>query len=201
LHIPGLYRTKSDNKMLSSEHMASLDMSGSIIKSLLIITGAMGAGKTSVLGEASDILTLHHVAHAAIDVDALGLASLPTNSGNDEVMYANLRSVCVNYVSLGVTRFLLARALESRCELDRYREIVLAANAVVCRLTANIETMERRVKERESGVSQREYVARVAKLNVILDRARLEDFSISTENRSATEVAREMLARAGWISM
>jgi hypothetical protein len=61
--------------------------------------------------------------------------------------------------------------------------------------------MERRVKERESGASQREYVARVAKLNVILDRARLEDLSISTENRSATEVAREMLVRAGWISM
>jgi hypothetical protein len=201
LHIPGLYRTKSDNKTLSSEHMASLDMSGSITKSLLIITGAMGAGKTSVLGEASDILTLHHVAHAAIDVDALGLASLPTNSGNDEVMYANLRSVCVNYASLGVTRFLLARALESRFELDRYREIVLAANTVVCRLTANIETMERRVKERESGVSQRKYVARVAKLNVILDRARLEELSLSTENRSATEVAREMLVWAGWISM
>lgn len=176
-------------------------MSGSLTKSLLIITGAMGAGKTSVLGEASDILTLHYIAHAAIDVDALGLAYLPTAPGNDEVMYGNLRSVCVNYASLGVTRFLLARAVESRAELDLFRGIVLATNTVVCRLTANIETMERRVKERESGVSQREYVARVAKLNVILDGARLEDFSISSENRSITEVAHQMLVRAGWISM
>jgi hypothetical protein len=201
LHIPGLYRTKSDNKTLSSEHMASLGHERKHHEIFAHHHGCDGSGKTSVLGEASDILTPHRVAHAAIDVDALGLASLPTNSGNDEVMYANLRSVCVNYASLGVTRFLLARALESRSELDRYREIVLAANTVVCRLTANIETMERRVKERESGVSQREYVTRVAKLNVILDRARLEDLSISTENRSATEVAREMLVRAGWISM
>jgi len=67
-------------------------MSGSITKSLVIITGAMGAGKTSVLGEASDILTLQCIAHAAIDVDALGLAYLPTASGNDEVMYGNLRT-------------------------------------------------------------------------------------------------------------
>lgn len=159
----------------------------------------MGAGKTSVLGEASDILTLQHRAHAAIDVDALGLAYLPTASGNDEVMHGNVRSVCNNYASLGVTRFLLARALESRGELDLYRGIVLATNTVVCRLIANIETMERRVKERESGLSQRDYVARVAKLNVILDLAQLEDFSISSENRSITEVAQEMLARAGWI--
>jgi Ni2+-binding GTPase involved in maturation of urease and hydrogenase len=85
-------------------------MSGSVTKSLLIVTGAMGAGKTSVLGEASDILTSHYIAHAAIDVDALGLARLPTASGNDEVMRGNLRSVCVNYASLGVTRFLVARA-------------------------------------------------------------------------------------------
>jgi hypothetical protein len=181
--------------------MASLNMSGSVTKSLLIVTGTMGAGKTSVLGEASDILKSHYIAHAAIDVDALGLAYLPTASENDEVMYSNLRAVCANYASLGVTRFLMARALESRAELDLYRGIVLATNTVVCRLTANIETMERRVKERESGVSQREYVVRVAKLNVILDRTQLEDFSVSSENRSITEVAHEMLVRAGWSSM
>ncbi len=126
-------------------------MSGSITKSLLIITGTMGAGKTSVLGKASDMLTPRYIAHAAIDVDALGLAYLPAASGNDEVMYGNLRSVCDNYASIGVTRFLLARALESRAELELYRGMVLATNTVVCRLAANIETMERRVKQRESG--------------------------------------------------
>src|SRR5277367_2721104 len=156
--------------------MASLDMGGSITKSLLVITGSMGAGKTSALGEASDLLTLRSIVHAAIDVDSLGLAALLTASGNDEVMYSNLRSVCANYASLGVTRFLLARALESRAELDLYRGIVLSTDTVVCRLTADIGTMERRVSERESGVLQREYVDRVAKLSAVLDHARLEDF-------------------------
>ena len=64
----------------------------------------------------------------------------------------------------------------------------------------SIEAMQQRVKIRESGVSQREYVARVAKLNVILDRARLEDFTVTNENRTLTEVAYEMLVKAGWIS-
>ena len=44
------------------------------------------------------------------------------------------------------------------------------------------------------------YVARVAKLNVILDRTRLEDFTVISERRSLTEVAHEMLVKAGWIS-
>jgi len=168
----------------------ALNSNGGLTESLLIITGTMGSGKTSLLAEASDILALRQIAHAAIDVDALGLAHLPSGGCSDAVMYGNLRSVCDNYASLGVTGFLLARALESRAELDLYRGIVLATDTVVCRLTADIETMERRVKERESGVSQREYVGRVAKLNVVLDHARLE-----------TEVAHEMLVRAGWISM
>jgi len=160
----------------------------------------MGAGKTSVLGEASDILALRHIAHAAIDVDALGLARLPSGDRNDAVMYDNLRSVCKNYAALGVQRFLLARALEDRAQLELCCEIVPATNTVVCRLTAGIAAMKQRVQMRETGVSQLEYVARVEKLNAILDRARLEDFTVCNENRSLTEVAMEMLIKAGWIS-
>ena len=36
---------------------------------LLIISGSMGAGKTNVLSEASDLLSLAGIAHAAIDLD------------------------------------------------------------------------------------------------------------------------------------
>ena len=42
---------------------------GAIMESMLIIRGSMGAGKTSVLGEASDLLALRHITHAAIDLD------------------------------------------------------------------------------------------------------------------------------------
>lgn len=170
------------------------------MESLLILTGTMGAGKTTILGEASDILAQRRMAHAAIDLDAFGLAHLPSGAGNDGVMHSNLRSVCKNYASFGVRRFMLARAMESRAELELYRGVVSATNTAVCRLNASIKTMQQRVKMRESGVSRREYVARVAELNVILDRVRLEDFTVTTESRSVHEVAQEMLVKAGWIS-
>ena len=160
----------------------------------------MGAGKTTVLAEASDILALRDITHAAIDLDALGLAHLPSTTSNNGVMYRNLQSVCKNYASLGVRRLLLARAIEDRAELELCRSAVSAKHTVICRLAASVEAMRQRVKIRESGVSQREYVARAAKLNVILDRARLEDFTITNENRSLTEVAHEMLVKALWIS-
>jgi hypothetical protein len=169
-------------------------------ESLLIITGTMGAGKTAVLGEASDILAQRQIVHAAIDLDALGLAHLPSAARSDGVMYDNLRSISENYAALGVRRFLVARAIEDSAQLELCRDIIPAANTVVCRLTASIEAMKRRVEMRDFGVLQREYVARVAKLNVILDGARLEDFAVANENRSLTDVALEMLVKAGWTS-
>jgi len=160
----------------------------------------MGAGKTAVLAEASDILGQRQVVHAAIDLDALGMAHLPFAARSDGVMYDNLRSICRNYAALGVHRFLVARAIEAGAQLKLCREIIPAAHTIVCRLTASIETMQRRVQIRDSGISQKESVARVAKLNDILDRSRLEDFAVANEDRSLTEVALEMLVRAGWIS-
>jgi hypothetical protein len=94
---------------------------------------------------------------------------------------------------------MLARAMENRAELEICRSVVAVTNTVVCRLTASIEAMQQRVKMRESGILQKEYVARVAKLSVILDHARLEHFTVANENRSLGEVAREMLLKAGWI--
>jgi ABC-type uncharacterized transport system YnjBCD ATPase subunit len=178
---------------------------GEFTESLLIITGAMGAGKTAVLGEASDILARRQIVHAAIDMDALGVAHLPSpalNNGvlNDDVMFDNLRSVCGNFAAQGVQRFVVARAIEDDAQLKLCREIIPAANTVVCRLVATIETMRRRVEMRELGILQPEYVARVEKLNSILDRAQLEDFTVANENRQLTDVALEMLVKAGWIS-
>ena len=90
--------------------------------------------------------------------------------------------------------------MENRAELEMCRGIVSATNTVVCRITASLAVMKQRVKMRESGMLQAQFVARVEKLNSILDRARLEDFVVTNENRSLDEVAHEMLVNARWIA-
>jgi adenylylsulfate kinase len=167
---------------------------------LLIITGSMGAGKTTVLGEASDILARHRMIHGAIDLDAFGTGYLPVLADNERSMYRNLRSIYENYAALDVRRLLLARAIDNRTELQLLSDIVSAQKTIVCRLVASIQTMEERVRTRDSGILQPYYVARVAELNGLLDRARLEDFSVEAENRSITDIAEEMLTKAAWIS-
>jgi hypothetical protein len=169
-----------------------------VAESLLLITGTMGSGKSAVLGEASDILARRGIVHAAIDLDAFGLAHLSSAAGNEELMFKNLRSVYANCLQFGIRRFLLARAIEEKAQLELCREIIPAAHTVVGRLIANVESMKHRVEIRETGTQRQEYIARVAKLDLILDQAHLEDFRVTNENRLLTDVALEMLIRAGW---
>lgn len=165
---------------------------------VIIITGSMGCGKTTVLGEASDILSACGVVHAAIDLDGIASALLPDETSTD-LVYRNLASVWTNYAEAGVTRLLLAEAVENRGELERIRRAISGADIIVCRLTAALETMHERLRAREPGMLQRQFLDRARELEVVLKDAHLEDFTIVNEGRSVTEVARELLRRACWI--
>jgi hypothetical protein len=169
------------------------------LSSLLIITGSMGSGKTAVMAEASDILRMRGIPHAAIDLDVLGLAQLPDAAPSDDVMYRNLQAVMQNYAAAGVDRLLLARAIETQTELDRCVSSVGAKDVVVCRLEASIQTMQQRVGSRELGVCRDKYFERVKALNESLNAAHLETFAVANERRSLTEVAKEVLELALWL--
>jgi len=157
----------------------------------------MGAGKTTVMAEVSDLLAQRAIAHAAIDLDALAIVHGASRSAGD-VMIDNLTSIGANYAAAGIDRLVLAGAVESRDDLRRIAAAVRGDALVVCRLTASLDTMRARVRVREPGVLQAMFVDRVEALDVILDRAHLEDFAVVNENRSVTDTAGEILRTSGW---
>lgn len=164
---------------------------------VLVISGSMGSGKTTVLGEASDLLTKAGIAHAAIDVDALSIGLIP--DGPEDLNTRNLAAIWTNYAAAGVERLMIAEALDTAAKLDEIRRAIPNADVVVCRLRAGVDTMQQRVRIREPGMLQAEFVNRVEALEASLDRARIEDFRVDNDGRGVTEVAREVLARAGWL--
>ncbi len=105
---------------------------------LLIISGSMGSGKTTVLSEVSDLLVEADVAHAAIDLDWLSFMHPPQGQHGKPLMLANLAAVWPIYAVAGAERLVVARVVENRSELHQYREAVPGAEPVVCRLEASL---------------------------------------------------------------
>ena len=115
-------------------------------------------------------------------------------------MFANLAAVWSVYAAAGAERLVAARVVEDRSELQHYRDALPGAQPVVCLLEASVETMQERLRVREPGMIQAQIVARAAPLADKLRLARAEDFTVDNgEERSITDVAREVLSRAGWL--
>ncbi len=166
---------------------------------LLVISGSMGAGKTIVLGEASDILSAAGIPHAAMDVDAVAMGHIPGAVG-DKLAFRHVAAVWANHASFGITRLLLADAITSPERRTQFKMAARASEVQVCRLIADLETMQQRVRLRQPSDNQQDFVDNVARVEVALD-ATGEDFSVANDgSRSATAVARELLRRAGWLT-
>ncbi len=158
----------------------------------------MGAGKSAVAAEISDLLATQGVPHAVIDLDALKNGYLPGAVPATNLAFRNLADVWKNYAELGVRTALISGAIETAQELQLCRGALPGAEIVLCRLRADLETMQERVRKRETGIQQDAFVKRVKVLEEILDRACLESFSVNNQNRNITDVAREILRHAGW---
>ena len=167
---------------------------------LLVISGSLGSGKTTVLSEASDLLAEAGIAHAAIDLDWLSIMYPERGRYGERLMFANLAAVWPLYAAAGAQRLLVARVVETRAELEQYREAVPGAEPIVCRLTAPVAVMQERLRTREPGMFQQQAVARSAELAGILKRQRAEDFTVDNGlGCSIVAVAREVLSRAAWL--
>src|SRR5689334_12782973 len=111
----------------------------------------MGAGKSALLAEASDLLAARGIVHAAIDLDALAIGHFGDRSSNADLTYRNLAAIWRNYEAAGVERVLVAAAMETRDALDRLRSSLGSPDLIVCRVKAPLAAMQRRVRAREPG--------------------------------------------------
>ena len=100
---------------------------------VLLISGSMGSGKTTVMGEASDLLREMSISHAAIDLDAVSAHLFPDSasyagSPRHETMAARLR---VREPGMQQAEFVeRSRTLEQRltdAALEHFRVSAIAA--------------------------------------------------------------------------
>lgn len=169
---------------------------------VLLITGPVGVGKTAVLNEVVELLRATAMRFTAVDLDALSYTfpAPPRDHFRNEVIFRNLAILWRNARASGTERLVLARVIEDREELARYRRAIPGADITVVRLRAPIRTLQRRVRGREIGLGRAWGVERAAELARIMERTRPEDILIETDGRTVRAIARDVLDRVGWLA-
>lgn len=169
---------------------------------VLVLTGPVGVGKTSVARVVSDLLTEGDVPHAMIDLDWLRwcVPSPPGDPFHTALGLQNLTTVWAQYQAAGATRLILVDVVETRAMLTAYQAAVQQAAITIVRLHASVATLHSRLVGREIGASLDWHQVRATELAVQMEHDAVEDVRIDTEGKAIVDVAREVLKQIQWLN-
>ena len=169
-----------------------------LVVPVLLITGPVGVGKTTVADEVSLILEGQGKAHSNVDMDALRqVFPRPADDPYAErAGLAALAAVWMIHQSAGAELLVIPTVVESNAMVNRYRSAIPRSGITVVRLTATTERLRSRIQHRGADVPWN--IKRAAQLERTLDEADLEAAVIDTSELSPAEVASAVLRAAGW---
>lgn len=162
----------------------------------LLITGTVGAGKTTTAEQVGRRLGEAGTAYAVIDLDEIR-RFWPTPPGDPfgvQIELANLTALAANYLGAGSQRLVLAGVVETRAERRRIRAAVGVPLTVV-RLRLPLAVVRQRLATRhtEDADVLAWHLARAEVLEEVLDAARVADLVIDIDGLDPAEVAQRVL--------
>ena len=168
---------------------------------LLLISGPVGVGKTTVGEEVSNLLEQRGVTHTFLDMDCLA-ATYPRPSDDrfgTRLALLNLREVWTNCVAAGSRNLIISRVVETQHDVEEIQRMVPTSRPVICLLRASHRTLVKRVRARELGSGRSWHEARAIELAKSLERSAPADFVIETEGRPLPEIADEVAGKVDWV--
>jgi hypothetical protein len=168
----------------------------------LLVTGTIGAGKTVLTEQISEILHARDLPHALMGLDELGQLYPPPENDpfNMSLALENLRTTWPNFRRRGARYLIMGATIETRDQLEQFRRAVPDTDVTVCRVTASSATVAARIRRRELGSLLEPFLARTDDLAARIAAADLDDFTVDNDDRPIIDVANDVLARLGWLA-
>jgi len=167
---------------------------------VLLITGPVGVGKSTVAAEAARLLREANVPHALVDLAWIGQSwPIPDDDPwHERLAHRNLACIWANFRDAGAGRLILCRVLEDRSLLRAVIEAVPGAEVKVVRLRAPLPVLQARIRSREAADPEW-FLQAAAHTAEALEHTRVEDHLVDTENRPVADAAGEVLRLVGWL--
>ena len=167
------------------------------VPAAVLLTGLFGTGKSSVAIETADVLEKRGVPYALIDLDYLCWGEPGSDQpGAEHVMLLkNLAPVVANYRAAGVTRFVLARAMRDRAQVESLRETI-AMQLTVVELRVPWDEIERRLTD-DLTAARADDLREAREWLISAHHEGLADVTVDND-RPIREVATAVLERLGW---
>lgn len=162
----------------------------------VLVTGAYGSGKTSVVEELAELLEDAGMSYGAIVLDWLMWFDAEVNDERrEQVFLANVAAVVGNYIDTGVERFLLALAIRDRAQLNAIRGAVPVPLKIV-RLLVPYTEIETRLCANVTSARQRDLQNAHKWLTTSLG-VGFEDITVNNDG-TIRQTALEILEWMGW---
>src|SRR6516164_8100052 len=120
---------------------------------VLVITGPVGVGKSTIAAEAAWLLRQADVPHALIDLDRIEQCwPVPADDPwNERVSHRNLACMWANFRQAGADRLIFARVRGTRSLLRRAPAAVRGPQITVVGLRAPRAVLQERTRSREAS--------------------------------------------------
>lgn len=172
------------------------------IPDVVLVTGTVGVGKTTVGEALSVLLERARVPHGLVDTDAVRrMWPVPVDDPfHLELELANVAAVAENYRRAGAARLVVTGVVGRMEARTRYAQVLGTDCLFVARLTANEGVVRQRLGSRHAGDLDglRWHLARYGELESILEAAGLEDVLVDTSELEPPDVAARIATAAGW---
>lgn len=158
---------------------------------MVVITGPVGAGKTTSIESLAELLDQRGEPVAAVDVDALRRVwpDDPSDPFHAGLGIANLAAIWPRFAQQGVRWLLLADVVEQPGQRADYESAIPGADVIIVRLEVPLDRVHKRLRGRESGDSLQWHLHRSGELQHLMVERAIGDIVIAVDDHGPAAVA------------